>query len=53
MENKELLDHGLEMLNDIDVEGAEIVMVDKTNYKDGSVCYSVNVTMPAKDKENE
>ncbi|MEB6549088.1 hypothetical protein MXL46_08260 [Heyndrickxia sporothermodurans] len=51
MDNKKMLDTAIEMLQQLSTEGIETVQIDNTNYDDGSVRFTVDVTYPAKDEK--
>lgn len=53
MENYEVLHYAIEALEGIRAEDAEIVQMENTKYDDGSVCFTVSVTFPAKIKVEE
>ncbi|MEK5070717.1 hypothetical protein [Sporosarcina sp. FSL K6-1508] len=53
MENYEVLHYAIEALESIRAEDAEIVQMENTKYDDGSVCFTVSVTFPAKIKVKE
>lgn len=48
MENKLLLEKGIELLKGVKVDDAEVVEVENTKFDDGSVMFTVSVAFPAK-----
>lgn len=52
MENEKMLEIAVQTLSSFDVNIIETVQLERTKYDDGSVGYSVNVTFPAKVKED-
>lgn len=53
MENEKMIEFAVQSLQSFNPDDIETVQLERTKYDDGSVGYSVNVTFPAKDKEDE
>lgn len=51
MDNKQILDMGIDVLKTVSGKDIESVDIDRTEYEDGSATISVSVTVPAKIKE--
>ncbi|MGI2329665.1 hypothetical protein [Planococcus sp. YIM B11945] len=51
MDNKQILDMGIDVLKSIDAKNIENVDIDRTEYEDGSATISISVTAPAKIRE--
>lgn len=50
MDKKKMIKTAISMLKDIDPETIEVINFDRTEYDDGSVGFSVNLTTPPKKK---
>lgn len=53
MNKKQMIDSAIEMLKAVDPETVEVINFDRTDYDDGSVGFSVNLTTPAKKEPTE
>ena len=49
MDKKKMIETAISMLQEVDPETIEVVNFDRTEYKDGSVGFSVNLTTPPKE----
>lgn len=50
MDKKKMIKTAISMLKDVDPETIEVINFDRTEYDDGSVGFSVNLTTPPKKK---
>lgn len=49
MKNEILLKQAIELLKDVNPDELETIQINHTNYDDGSIGFSVELTYPAKD----